>query len=166
MGNKKAREFQQQREREQAWERTRTEVRPVDAAVSGPGIGVRRLQLIVLPSLQKGQGWEVRQQAETWSLYRSEAVQKRLSATLVGYDLLTVDGAALKTLFQRVTTISLPLRPDLSQQAGADGTLTQMAVFGDLSTEWRVQWWSHSPPQWKPLADLAQEMIALFSTVK
>jgi hypothetical protein len=167
MGNKKAREFQLQREREeskQAWERAKSEARSADVDI--PGQGTRRLQLIVLPSFQKGWAWEIRQQAETWMLYRSEAIQKRLSVTLVGYELVAVEGAALKTLFQRVTTMSLPLKPDLSQHAGADGTLTQLAVFGDLYTEWRVQWWSHSPPQWKPLADLAQEMFTLFSAVK
>ena len=169
MGSKKAREFQLQRERDeskQARERAKTEARTPQANLSGPGIGIRRLQLVVLPSFQKGRAWEIREQAEAWTLYRSEAIQKGLSATLVGYEPVAVDGDTLKAVFQRVTTLSLPLKPDLSQHAGADGTLTQIAVFGDLYTEWRVQWWSRSPSQWKPLADLAEEMIALFSAVK
>jgi hypothetical protein len=65
--------------------------------------------------------------------------------------------------FDRVTALTLPLRPDLSGCGGADGTLYELSVVGDLSSGWRFQWWSDWPEQWRPLVELAEEMHAAFS---
>ena len=166
MGNKKARQAMLQQQDALAWERARTEMRNAAHAVSAPGIGKRRLQLIVAPSFEKGCAWEIRQMNDQWTLYRSEVVGESTSIALLGYDVIPVEGSTLQHLFQRTTALSFPLEPDLSNRIGADGTIIQLAVFGDAYTECRVQWWSNPPPQWKPLADLAREMVALFSAVK
>ena len=71
--------------------------------------------------------------------------------------------AALAEYFERLAALTLPLRPDMSGCGGADGTLYEVAVFGDLYSGWRFQWWSDWPEQWRPLVELAEEMHAAFS---
>ena len=61
-----------------------------------------------------------------------------------------------------MTSLALPLLPDLSGGGGADGSLYQLAVFGDLYSEFRFQWWSEPPIQWQPLVNVANEMIQAF----
>lgn len=51
----------------------------------------------------------------------------------------------------------------MSGAGGADGTLYEMAVDGDLSSGWRFRWWSDGPEQWRPLVELAEEMHAAFA---
>lgn len=52
--------------------------------------------------------------------------------------------------------------PDLSGMGGADGSNYELAVFGDLYSEFRFQWWSEPPAEWKPLVTIATEMIKAF----
>jgi len=93
-----------------------------------------------------------------WHLYESEVVQSSPEIQLLGYRSLTVGSDVLASYFGRVVALSLPVSPDLSSHAGVDGTTTQLAVFGDVDSGWRFQWWSESPPQWQPLVALAREM--------
>jgi hypothetical protein len=46
------------------------------------------------------------------------------------------------------------------------GIYTSRAVFGDLSSGWRFQWWSEWPEQWRPLVELAAEMHAAFTAAR
>ena len=39
----------------------------------------------------------------------------------------------------------------------------ELALFGDLYSEWRFRWWSEWPAQWRPLVELAAEMHAAFA---
>jgi hypothetical protein len=45
---------------------------------------------------------------------------------------------------------------------GADGSLFQLAVFGNGEPQIRFQWWSVPPPQWQPMVAIANEMIQGF----
>jgi hypothetical protein len=42
----------------------------------------------------------------------------------------------------------------------------QLAVFGDLWSSWRFQWWSEAPAAWRPLVAIAEEMIAAFAAAE
>jgi hypothetical protein len=125
------------------------------------GIGVRRLQLIVAPSFESTSVWDVRQGRE-WQLIRPQVVGTDPALLVVGHEVVPFASAALAAYFERVTLLTLPLRPDLSGCGGADGTVYELAVFGDLYSEWRFQWWSNWPAQWRPLVELAEEMHAAF----
>ena len=163
MGNKKAREVVKQRERDLEWERAWTTPRAITTNIHGFGIGERRLQLIVLPAFRTGHAWEVRRLDEQWMLYRSEIlVQLPLEVQLVGYEQVPMERKTLRSFFERLTALSISLEPDLSGRRGCDGTLTQVAVFGSLLSEWRFQWWDDAPAKWKALTDLAAEMLAAF----
>jgi len=166
MGNRKARQFKQQQDDAAAWNRVIAEPRLAIQDVHAPGIGARRLQLIVCPSFEKGQAWEARQREDEWSLFRSELVADWPDVQLLGYDRLSIASAALASLFARVTSLTLPLTPHLNDMGGADGTLMQLAVFGDLHSEWRCQWWSEPPPAWRPLVEITEEMMAAFAAAQ
>ena len=166
MGNKKARQAMLQQQDALAWERSRTEARNAVDDICARGIGHRRLQLIVAPSFEKGCAWEIRQLEDKWTLFRSEVLGEGTPIALRGYELISVEGSTLHRQFRKAISLSFPLEPDLSNRFGCDGTIFQLAVFGDAFTECRVQWWSDPPPQWRPLADLALEMIAIFSAAK
>jgi hypothetical protein len=163
MGNKRAREFALQQQDALDWEHARTVPRPATADVHARGIGARRLQLIVCPAFGESRAWEVRQSEDEWRLYESDVDESWPLVQLVGYRTVKISSPLLAAYFQRVVALSLPVAPDLSRRAGADGTTTQLAVFGDLYSEWRFQWWSQSPAHWQPLVDLALEMSESFS---
>lgn len=82
---------------------------------------------------------------------------------VVGHDRVPMPSAAVAAYFERLTALTLPLRPDFSGYGGADGTLYELSVFGDLSSGWRFHWWSEWPEQWRPLVELAEEMHAAFA---
>lgn len=147
------------------WERVRTEPRPVHQDAHACGIGMRRLQLIVAPSFEEVSVWEVRQACE-WQLIRPRVVKREPALLVVGHDVVPFASSSLATYFERVSSISLPLRPDLSGSSGADGTLYELAVFGDLSSAWRFQWWSDWPKQWQQLVELADELHSAFSAAR
>ncbi|HKB03675.1 MAG TPA: hypothetical protein VKD90_15735 [Gemmataceae bacterium] len=147
---------------EAEWERVRTEPRPAHADPHARGIGVRRLHLIVAPSFDPSSVWDVRQGRE-WQLVRPRVVATEPKLLVVGHDVVPFPSAALAAYFERVAALTLPLRPDLSGNGGADGTFHELAVCGDLSSGWRFQWWSEWPEQWRPLVELAAEMHAEFT---
>lgn len=165
MGNRRAREWMRQQAEEAEWERVRTEPRPVHQDAHARGIGLRRLQLIVAPSFEQVSVWEVRQGRE-WQLIRPQVVEPESALRVVGHEVVPFASSALAAYFERVTSLTLPLRPDLSGHGGADGTLYEFAVFGDLYSAWRFQWWSDWPEQWRSLVELADEMHAAFSAAR
>jgi hypothetical protein len=57
-----------------------------------------------------------------------------------------IGAGVLASFFARVVSLSLPIAPYLIEMGGADGAIFQLAVFGDLNSEWRLQWWSEPPP--------------------
>jgi hypothetical protein len=59
--------------------------------------------------------------------------------------------------------MSLQLAPLRQSLGGADGTTTQLALFGG-SSEMRLQWWSESPRDWEAIVAMTAEMVALFET--
>ncbi len=85
---------------------------------------------------------------------------------LVGHYEVPFASSELATYFKRVVGLTLPLRPDMSGYGGADGTMYELAVFGDLWSAWRFQWWSSSPEQWRPMVDLVAEMHAAFTAAR
>jgi hypothetical protein len=167
MGNRKAREFTFQKEAEAAWERARSTARPAVCDVDVPGIGERRLQLIVCSSFEYDEdpAWEIRQLQEDWWLFRSEVVESWPNVQLIDYRPIAVEPVVLSSFFSRVTALSLSIRPDLETE-GLDGEIWQLAVFGGMFSECRFQWWTEPPVQWKPLADLAAEMRDVFAAAE
>jgi hypothetical protein len=85
-----------------------------------------------------------------------------MGVQLVGYDAIPFPSDRLAAFFQQITALSLPLAPDMSGYGGCDGTMNELAVFGDLWSSWRFRWWSEFPEQWRPLVAIASEMIESF----
>lgn len=164
MGNRRAREFMLQRDRIAEWERTQTEPRSAGFDFSPPGLGFLRLQLVVCPSFEEARAWEIRQQIDKkWQLFGS-SVQPDLR--LLGYNAIAFESEQLGRFLHDVTSLTLPILPDLSGHGGADGTVFELSLFGDLYSECRFRWWSDPPSQWRPLVDVANRMIVAFSTAE
>lgn len=162
MGNRQTRAFVLQQQDAADWEQLRTAARAAAENAHACGIGLRRLQLIVCPSFGESCAWEVRQLEEEWWLFKSRVVAPWPAVQLLGYDPVLFDPIALSSFFKRVVNLTFPISPDLSGMGGLDGTVTQLAVFGDLFSELRFQWWSEPPPHWKPLTKIAAEMLEAF----
>jgi hypothetical protein len=124
------------------------------------------LQLIVAPSFEAASVWEVRQRQAEWQLIRPRVFATEPKLMVVGHDIVPFASSALAAYFRRVVGLTLPLCPDLSGNGGADGTLYELAVYGDLSSAWRFQWWSKWPEQWGTLVELAAEMHAAFTAAR
>lgn len=164
MGNRnRSRELRRQWEWEEAWRQARTEPRPLTDDVRIPGIGSRRLQLVYLPPFSPGRSWDVRQPHGTWTLYASTVQTRGRDWNLVGYTPLEMGPERLAAFVRRAMALSMPVAPLLNGMAGLDGEIFQLALFGDLHSEVRFQWWSDPPPQWAPMVSLAAEMIEAFA---
>lgn len=162
MGNRQSRKLTLQLSEEAAWNRVRTEPRLVRDHVHARGIGLRRLQLIVTPSFENVSVWEI-WQAHEWQLIHPRVVEIEPDLRVVGHDRVPLASTLLAEYFERVCSITVPLRPDMSGSGGLDGTLYELALYGDLFSHWCFQWWSEAPAQWHPLVKLAEEMHACFT---
>lgn len=161
MGNKnRSRELLKQREIAEAFRHAQTETRDITSDVFVPGIGVRRVQLVEMPSFSEGCSWDVRQVNDTWTLYR--ATTPVGTAKAHGYTQQEASSERLQAYFDELCAINLPIKPDLSACAGADGETYQIAIFGDLGTTVRIQWWTDYPSQWNELVGVASRMISEF----
>ena len=138
MGNRRARELRLRQEDEADWERVRSQPRPARSEPHARGIGVRRLQLIVAPSFEPASVWDVRQvwnaqRGDEWQLIRPRVIESEPALLVVGHEVVALPSATVAAYFERITAITLPLRPDLSGCGGADGTLYEVEVVGDLA---------------------------------
>ncbi|MDG3002396.1 hypothetical protein [Paludisphaera mucosa] len=163
MGNRKSREHQKQARDRAMWDQARTASRDFVEDVLVPGIGVRRLQVVLVPSFEQGFAWDVRVLGVTWRLFRSEISNEDYSGPkLSGYEELDASGDMLREYFDKLRTLTLPIGPLLNDMGGLDGTDYHLALFGDLQSEVRLRWWTESPPQWSPLVAIADDMIETF----
>jgi len=126
-----------------------------------PGIGIRRLQVIFVPSFEKGFAWDMRTLGPTWKLFRSEASSDE--EKLSGYEEMDAGYDMLRGYFDKLRALTMPVGPLLlNNMGGADGTTYHLALFGDLYSEVRFRWWTDSPPQWAPLVEVVNDMIETF----
>jgi hypothetical protein len=107
MGNRKPSKFLLQNQDVAAWERVCSAVRPAACDLDMPGIGERRLQLIVCSTFEHDEkrAWEIRQLEEAWWLFRSEVVESWPNVRLIDYRPIPVEPALLSTFFTRVTAL-------------------------------------------------------------
>ena len=152
-----------QREEHDALVRAQAEDRPLTSDVMARGVGVRRMQLVRIPSFIDGHSWDVRQRGDNWTLYRGLVPSD--NRCVRGFSPLAADSTTLAAFFDDVCSLTLSLKPDLSNMGGCDGTAFQIAIFGDLFSEWRIQWWSDAPSQWKQLVAIADRMMAYFDSL-
>ena len=125
--------------------------------------GLPRIQLVRLPPFSPPTFWQVCELGSEWLLYSATVVDPDPYAlAMQGYERVEFEGGKLKAYFERLTSQTLPIAPDLSNRAGLDGTVTQLALFGGLSSQVRFQWWSEYPPGWARLVEIADEMFAAF----
>jgi hypothetical protein len=150
-------------ENEWTWRRLKSETRLAVDDVCASGIGIRRLQLLLLPSFDNPMAFEIRQAESEWRLFSSQVCETYPVPRLLGYEHVPFESEKLAAYFHKVVSLSLPLTPYLNDGCGLDGTSFHIGVFGDMHSEWRFVWWSNSPPQWQPLVDLANEMLSAFA---
>jgi len=107
--------------------------------------------------------WEVCERGSEWLLYSSYVFNTDWSAlTVQQYQPIHYDSRKLKMFFERLTALTLPVAPDFSKMDGRDGGVTQLALFGDLRSQVRYQWWSKPPAGWTPLVAIVSEMFEEF----
>jgi len=159
----RSREFREQQELQAAWHRLRAEPwSPLETRRTLDS-GWPRIQLVRLPSFSAPTFWEICEYGSEWKLYTSTVVDSHWSRlTVRGYEPVEFDGRKLKTYFKRLTALTLPIAPELRSLGGLDGTVTQLALFGALSSQVRYQWWSDHPPGWKPLVKIVDQMFKAF----
>jgi hypothetical protein len=149
--------------RAEAWEHIHSVPRGLDEPVIAPDIGTLRMQLVVRTAFAGDWVWDVRAHDQDWLLFQPQVVGGR-ELRVIGYEALPFSSEKLAMFYRRVTSLTLPLAPELDL-SGRDGATTQLSVFGDMYSEWRFQWWNESYPPWRPLVSLAEEMVAEFRAV-
>ena len=163
MSRKRSPEAQKRRDEFQELLRSRVAERGITEDVPLRGIGIRRLQLVRMPSFSLGNSWDIRERDDRWRVFRADIPHDLHRAC--GYTELMADSNELRSWFERVCSISIPLRPSLTGMGGYDGTTYQLSVFGDLHSSFGCQWWSEPPSQWKPLVRIANEMLTYFDSL-
>lgn len=144
------------------WERIRTQPRPAHSDAYARRHRCAAASADRRPVFRPTTVWDVRQQGHEWQLSARGLSRNRADNVGRGARCGSTPWQAA-AYFDRVTALTLPLRPDLSGYGGADGTLYELSVIGDLLSAWHFQWWSTWPEQWRPLVELAEEMHTAFS---
>lgn len=122
-----------QKEMAEAWENARGVERGLDEDVQVPGIGIRRVQIIVMPAFSAWFSWDIHERDGCLRLYRSSVEVKAPSSalSLLGYDELEFKSRELRRYLDRIWSVSIPLRPDLSERQVRDGVGYELVLFGD-----------------------------------
>jgi hypothetical protein len=163
MANPTARELKRKWELAQAWEAARTVPRAFGEDVPVPGIGLRRVQVIVVASFSPSFAWEIREGGGSLRLYRSDVVGNTPRGLgLLGYDELEIRTGELRQHLDRLWTASISSGPTLNGMACLDGVGYELALFGDMHSQGRFKWWEEGPEQWRPMIDVVMEMIEAF----
>ncbi len=144
------------------WNNARNRPRGLHDNVVILGAGSRRVQLIYAPSFEQGYSWDLRELDKEFRIYRSDIKLVNGERKALGYSELQANSNALKLFVYELESTELSLTPDHSGRGGFDGTSFQIALFGDLSSAVRFQWWGKGPSQWQELIEIAREMIDLF----
>lgn len=136
--------------------------REIGAELIIPGLGLRRLQLVYVPSSDPGYAWGIRDPRGSLHLYQSEAICAGRQLQAKGYSQLDTPGDRLKEYPDTAWSVQLPIGPTRSNLGGLDGETWQLALCGDLHSRVRLEWWSKPPEQWQPLTALAAAMNEAF----
>lgn len=160
----RSRQFRQQAEHQASWDRLRDLPWSPLSDQRASGSGAQRIQLIHLPSFEKPSFWEVCEIDKQWVLYTAEVMLPSWKALMVqGYERVEVSSESLRGWYEQLCGLQLAVCPDQSEMAGADGVITQLALFGGLYSECRFQWWSTHPPQWDAMVEIATAMLDEFT---
>jgi len=167
MGNRKARDYVKAQARASAWEALQSSPRGFAEDVCFPSIGLRRLQLAIVPSFEPGYSWDVRELDGTFRLFRSNVVAEPIDELLRlrGYTQLQAESDELLRFLGRIDSISLRIAPSSDDTAGLDGTTFHLALCGE-EAESRFRWWEEPPAGWEQLGLIAHEMIKRFMSLK
>ena len=142
--------------------------RGLDEDVRVPEIGVRRVQIVVMPAFSPPWAWDIRERDGCLRLYRSSVEIKipSFALSLLGYDELEYKSRELRRYLDRIWSVSIPVRPDLSEMQMRDGVRYELVLFGDLNSKLRLTWSCEGPEQWQPMAIVVQEMVDCFRAAK
>ena len=159
----RSRKFLQEQEHQASWDRLRNAPWDPLETTRAWGSGLLRVQVIYKPSFSSSSMWELCERGSKWVLYRSNVVKSlRSPIQAQGYEAVPFESDRLKAYFQQLTTLSIPIAPELRSLAGADGEMTQLALFGFLDSEVRFQWWSDTPIGWEPMTKIVATMLQAF----
>lgn len=175
---KKARrkEWERAHELATAWDWARTVPRPVGESPRIPGIGARLLELRYDPALWHFSSWDLIDQGDRLTVYCSwqayEAHYRCLTSDeymQVGYEPLEFTTEELQHYVDSLSRLTIPVliwqpRWDEEVERVKDGVGYELNLFGEFGSM-SLRWSSQSPPEWRPLLDLAEEMIERFRAV-
>lgn len=167
MGNRRARDYVKAQARTSAWESLQSSPRDFAEDVCLPSIGLRKLQLAIVPSFEPGYSWDVRELDGAFRLFRSNVVVEPIDEPLRlrGYTELEAGSDELLRFLGRISSMSLRIAPPSDDTAGLDGTTYHLALCGGGS-ESRFRWWEEPPAGWEQLGLIAREMIERFMSLK
>jgi hypothetical protein len=161
-----SREFRKEQTRQASWDRMRKAPWSPFDLYRPIGSGKQRIQLIYLPSFSSPAFWEVCLLDSEWVLYSAKVIDPGWpTITVQGYEPVQFDGNRLRSYFDRLASLTLPIAQHSDDQAVLDGETTQLALFGDLFSFVRFQWWSEYPPAWEPLVGITNEMLKAFGSL-
>src|SRR5689334_862248 len=104
MGNRSARDFVKAQASTSAWEALQSSPRDFAEDVCFPSIGLRKLQLAIVPSFEPGYSWDVRELDGSFRLFRSDVVVEPIDEPLRlrGYTELEAGSDELRQFLDRM----------------------------------------------------------------
>ena len=164
VGNRdKLRAFRKASEDAALWEAARTQRRALGECAGVPGSGRVLCQIVHAPSSGANFAWDLRRSdaaSDGVQVFRSNVAHERWQPYLIGYEPMDADGALLKTGYDRLLSLALPIAPLFNNMGGIDRETFGLSLFGDLYSECRFRWWSDPPPNWRPMTTIVDELIA------
>lgn len=125
-------------------------------------IGIRRIQIVYMPSFETGHAWDFREIDGIFKVYRSEIGK---FSKLYNYTAIDFPSKISENFIKYLQKLKLRISPIFVSEAGLDGTTTELAFFGDLHSGFRFRWWSNPPPNWKKMTGYTEKIIEqLFSS--
>jgi hypothetical protein len=164
MGNRrKSREYRLNKDREDNWEKLRTQPRRFGERSHAFGVGKSLIQIATCPSFEECRCWDICECKSNYTLYSSKAEHMQEGVIVVGFEPVEFSSEKLQQFINRLYQLKMPIKPARNNLEGLDGVSFHLVLFGDLYSAVRFDWWCDPPPGWEEMAGIVGDMLGAFS---
>jgi hypothetical protein len=141
-----------------------SKTRTLGEDISFRGVGLLMLQILVLPSFEDGECWDIREIDGQLSAFKS-VVNTEERVILPGYFRVELANNTIEDNFCSLRRIEFPLFVKQENTATADGTSYSVRLISGIENAVKLSWSGNPPSEWNGFISIISEFLALLRSM-